>query len=247
MFYVLYITLGYFILGAIATQLANRGKEKKIKKERWVKIAVYFIIVHFILLVLLFRPSWFIYIALFIVITGFYEIIKTGRHKGRTIAVIFALIIYLLISSGFLSVCTYISPEGLIQVFLMVFIFDGFSQIAGQLFGKRKLLPKVSPGKTGEGFAGGFIATLLTAIFLLMRDTSRVDVLISTCLICFAALCGDLLASLYKRKMGVKDFSKLIPGHGGVLDRFDSLIAAGCAIFVYLFVVLSILFNNIKL
>ena len=247
MFYVFYITIGYFILGAIATQLANRGKEKELKKGRWIKIAVYFIIVHFILLLLLFRPSWFIYLAVFIVLTGFYEIIKAGRHKSRTITVIFALIIYLLVSTGFLSVCTYITPEGLIQVFLMVFIFDGFSQVTGQLFGKTKLLPKVSPGKTVEGFAGGFIATLLTAFLLLMRDTSRVDVVISTCLICFAALSGDLLASLYKRKMGVKDFSKLIPGHGGMLDRFDSLIAAGCAVFIYLFVVLSILFNTIKL
>lgn len=99
--------------------------------------------------------------------------------------------------------------------------------IAGRRWGRRKLAPKVSPGKTWEGFAGGVAANLLLALALglfwqggllfwlaIILPTSLVSVL------------GDLLESMLKRHRGVKDSSALLPGHGGVLDRVDSLTAA---------------------
>jgi len=227
MFCVLYITGGYFILGAIATLLANKGKEKEIKRERWLKIVTYFIIVHFILLTLLLLPSAFSYIASFIVITGAYEIIKSDFYKRHNVVLVSALVLYLTIATGFLLFCFTASSEGLIDLVLLVFIFDGFSQITGQLFGKRKMLPKVSPGKTIEGAIGGFIVTLLSSLFLVRFNSSKGEIILFTSLICFSALAGDLAASWYKRIMGIKDFSNLIPGHGGVLDQFDSLIVTG--------------------
>ncbi len=233
--YVLFITLGYFILGAIGTLLANRGKEKELKKERWIKILSYFIIVHFIILLLLIVPEAFIYLASLIVLIGIYEIVKVSQHKGHTPALITGLIIYILVSAGFLLTCMIVQAYGLIELFVLVFVFDGFSQITGQLFGKHKLLPKVSPGKTIEGLFGGLVFAIATAYLLLNGEAPTGQIIFVAAILCLSALGGDLLASYYKRIMGIKDFSRLIPGHGGVLDRFDSLITAGfaAAILIY--------------
>ena len=227
MLHVFYITIGYFIIGVVATFLANKEQEKEVQKQRWIKILTYFIIVHFILLLLLFIPELFIYFISFIVLIGAYEIIKVGKQKGRTTALITAVLLYIIISIGFLLICMAVHPDALIDLFVIVFVFDGFSQLTGQLFGKRKLMPRVSPGKTLEGFGGGLVAALLTAIIFIKPSPPVAGLLVITTIICLSALAGDLMASFYKRIMGVKDFSNLIPGHCGVLDRFDSLIAAG--------------------
>jgi len=117
--------------------------------------------------------------------------------------------------------------------FLVLSIFDSFSQITGQFFGKHKIIPKISPNKTVEGTLGGFIIAMGSGI--LMRDLYlglSWETIIMTTGIIIVAFCGDLIASLYKRKYNVKDYSKIIPGHGGFLDRFDSLIAGGAWTFI---------------
>lgn len=112
--------------------------------------------------------------------------------------------------------------------FLILSIFDAFSQISGQLMGKHKILPKISPGKTREGLIGG--ALIAVASSLLLTKLIEIDYLNTAILasgIVLFAFMGDLTASLYKRNYEVKDFSGLLPGNGGFLDRFDSLIAGG--------------------
>jgi phosphatidate cytidylyltransferase len=105
---------------------------------------------------------------------------------------------------------------------LLVCVFDGFSQIFGQLFGRTKLAPSISPSKTVEGAVGGCLAVMAFALFL-----DRPEVALPYALgTAGAALIGDLAASLVKRLCGIKDYSDLLPGHGGVLDRFDGLFAA---------------------
>lgn len=109
-------------------------------------------------------------------------------------------------------------------VFVVSFATDIFAMISGKKFGKHKLT-KVSPNKTIEGSIGGFIGATLCSIpfaFLLEIDILTIICLGGLCSI--AAQCGDLFASSIKRFCGIKDFSQLIPGHGGVLDRFDSVI-----------------------
>ena len=118
--------------------------------------------------------------------------------------------------------------ELILYVFLILSIFDSFSQISGQLWGKTKLFPKISPNKTAEGLVGGAIMAIAST-FLLKTLTGLnmpAALFLATGVVVFAFL-GDAMASVYKRKYNAKDFSKLIPGHGGFLDRFDSLIAAG--------------------
>ena len=112
-------------------------------------------------------------------------------------------------------------------VYLIVALFDGFSQIFGQLAGAHQLARSISPSKTIEGAIGGCCAAVLSAATLSgMFSMSVAGAMAAAVVIAMAALAGDLSASWIKRKSGIKDFGRLLPGHGGVLDRFDSLLVA---------------------
>lgn len=117
----------------------------------------------------------------------------------------------------------------LLYVMLLVWGADSGAYMFGKLFGKHKLAPKVSPGKTWEGFAGGLLTSAL--ISWLFSVFAPLQVSLSTLLICsivaaLASALGDLTESMFKREAGIKDSGNLIPGHGGILDRIDSLTAA---------------------
>ena len=99
---------------------------------------------------------------------------------------------------------------------------DIFAYLGGKLFGKRKIIPSVSKGKTVEGTMIGMASTILVSFFI--KDLMSFNVansLIYGFFIAVLAFSGDLLESAFKRKIGVKDSGKLIPGHGGLMDRLD--------------------------
>ncbi len=121
-------------------------------------------------------------------------------------------------------------PNGRDWVYLVVFstfATDTAAYFTGRAFGRRKLAPEISPGKTVEGFAGacagGFAAVVLLNYFLGIRVDAWVIVLLALLFPAFATA-GDLAESAIKRSMHIKDSSDLLPGHGGVLDRLDSLL-----------------------
>jgi phosphatidate cytidylyltransferase len=115
-------------------------------------------------------------------------------------------------------------------VCLLVWVADSGAYFAGKSFGKHKMAPKVSPNKTLEGLMGGVVAALIVG--WLAADWFDVDFtspfsmfLITLCTVVISVL-GDLAESMFKRVSGIKDSSNIIPGHGGILDRIDSLTAA---------------------
>lgn len=119
---------------------------------------------------------------------------------------------------------------------LTVFTFDSFSYIIGSLFGKRKIAPRISPSKTFEGFVGGLLITWITLNFALLQQNTPIDLVTSfsiTLVTCVLAFLGDLFESFLKRKAGIKDTGILLPGHGGFLDRFDSLMMVSYALFIF--------------
>jgi phosphatidate cytidylyltransferase len=116
----------------------------------------------------------------------------------------------------------------------LVWVADSAAYFAGRAFGKRKLAPKISPGKTWEGVAGGALGCIIYAIIWATLDPhlrARVEgeiwmpFLAGTLLLCALSVLGDLLESALKRQAGAKDSGRLLPGHGGVLDRIDSATA----------------------
>ncbi len=122
-----------------------------------------------------------------------------------------------------------ITDPWLLVCFLgIIWMGDTGAFVVGNVFGRRKLAPKFSPGKTWEGAIGGFLAALLvTALWSLLRlDQLRFDLLLVAALTAIVAQLGDLLESVIKRGAGVKDSSNLLPGHGGFFDRMDSMLLA---------------------
>ncbi len=129
----------------------------------------------------------------------------------------------------------------LIYLILITTITDSFALFTGSLIGEHKLCPKISPKKTIEGLIGGVsMGTFMATAFyvtVIHSNASLVLVIILTMILCLIGQLGDLVFSSIKRYYDVKDFSNLIPGHGGILDRFDSLIFVTLA-FVLLFGIL---------
>jgi phosphatidate cytidylyltransferase len=129
------------------------------------------------------------------------------------------------------------SPALLLALMAIVWVADSAAYFAGRRFGKRKLAPAISPGKTWEGVYGALIAVAVYALALLpfAEGAGYSAAIVPASVIAWVALAvalagvsivGDLFESQLKRMRGVKDSGKLLPGHGGVLDRIDALLAA---------------------
>ena len=127
--------------------------------------------------------------------------------------------------------------DSMLLLFGILWVGDTAAMQAGRIFGKTKLAPSVSPNKTVEGFFGGLVGAAVVAAILYywkfsFMSVSDMFVIAIGCSI-FGQL-GDLVESMWKRSLGIKDSSGIIPGHGGVLDRFDSLLFAAPFMYAYL-------------
>ena len=124
-------------------------------------------------------------------------------------------------------------PQGnllILSVMLLIWGADIGAYFFGRRFGKKKLAPRVSPGKSWAGLLGGLLTSLCIAlglaVYLNVPATPLVAVLCGAAVVVLFSVVGDLTESMFKRQMGIKDSSQLLPGHGGILDRIDSLTAA---------------------
>ncbi|MFW5754354.1 MAG: phosphatidate cytidylyltransferase, partial [Marinilabiliaceae bacterium] len=185
------------------------------------------------------NPEAFRWLAVVIMAGGLAELFKLFSRSGFAHKIYFsaALLIFLVLSTGFYFFSE-LSWQLILFSFLVLSIFDSFSQITGQLWGRKKILPAISPEKTWGGFIGGSVIAVASALLLngLYEGPPGKALLMGGGIVLFAFL-GDLGASYFKRKYHTKDYSSLIPGHGGILDRFDSLIAGGSwvAMSIYFF------------
>ena len=226
------VILVYYLLGTVGIYFINRRKEPDIRHRAWVKHITYFIVTSIVFFSIGINPLAFRILAFLISIAGFLELLRLFKESGFAGKGFFSIsiVIMTLLSLGFILFS--MKEKGLVLfAFLILSIFDGFSQVSGQILGKTKLFPKISPNKTVEGLAGGALIAIVSGlVFKNIVPVSSLKAIILAAFVVVFAFSGDTFKSLYKRRYNVKDFSNLIPGHGGVLDRFDSLIAGGAGV-----------------
>lgn len=229
------IILTYFLLGGIGFYLINRKKDPLVARKSYTKFIVYFFILNGLFFSITIEPVVFRYLAVVITGVGMVELIRLFKISGYSRKSFFAtsVVIFILLALGFCFFAT-LNKNLILFTFLVLSIFDAFSQITGQLWGKKKILPHISPNKTLGGLVGGACVALASALLLRkLLGVSPVSLLFLSAGIILFAFLGDVAASYYKRKYEVKNFNDLIPGHGGFLDRFDSLIAGGAWVALY--------------
>ncbi|HDM8207019.1 TPA: phosphatidate cytidylyltransferase [Vibrio campbellii] len=162
--------------------------------------------------------------------TNLWQGSKALRHVFGFLTLIPFLWSVIILRSSDISVDPYHGAKLVLYVCFLVWAADSGAYFAGKSMGKRKMAPHVSPNKTIEGLIGGIIAALIVgwlfAGWFDIQFTSPVHMVIITLITVVISVLGDLVESMFKRVSGIKDSSNIIPGHGGILDRIDSLTAA---------------------
>ena len=147
---------------------------------------------------------------------------------------------YVIFSLSFLVLIPFYKEEYqpylILNILVLIWVNDSFAFLVGKNFGKRKLFESVSPKKTIEGFLGGLIFSLIAAFIISKYVTifSPLNWMIISVIVSSFGTIGDLIESKFKRQAGIKDSGNIMPGHGGMLDRLDSLLFV--APFVYLYI-----------
>ncbi len=164
-----------------------------------------------------------LYVMLIIALSVFF-------HKEISYQVSLSLICMPVILAFAFNCIYQIYVEGIAFLLLVInfsAICDCGAYFIGVTMGKHKLCPSLSPKKTVEGAIGGIVSSIIVTIviaYAFSLQDDLVKLLILTPILCVVGMVGDLFASLIKRSVGIKDYGKLIPGHGGILDRFDSIL-----------------------
>ena len=186
---------------------------------------------------------YLIFIVLFF-LPFIFEIYRKKPHPMINVALTITGIIYIAVPLALLNLLNgpdayriWHFPVILVGFFLLTWFYDTGAYLYGKQFGKHKFFERVSPKKTWEGIVAGTIIALATAVGLnyLAPEIQLVDWFVMAILIAVFGTFGDLIESLFKRSLRIKDSGSILPGHGGILDRFDAIFLSVPFVFLYLF------------
>ncbi len=159
---------------------------------------------------------------------------------------LFLQLVYLVLPFYFLISIPFIfgeyQPKILICILILIWVNDSFAYLVGKNFGKTKLFESVSPKKTIEGFFGGLVFSLIAAFFITQQhnhlEIKLIDWMVIAVILSIFGTIGDLIESKFKRQANIKDSGNIMPGHGGLLDRLDSLFFAAPFVYLYLYFII---------
>jgi phosphatidate cytidylyltransferase len=186
-------------------------------------------------------PLWLMFLVPLLIAVFITELYRKSETPLLNIAVTLLVPSYIALPFSFLHYLAFYGQSHyefslLMGFFALVWANDTGAYLVGVTMGKHKLFPRISPKKTWEGLIGGFVFTLVAAsiIVVFFKDLSFVTWLVIASIVSVMGSLGDLVESMLKRSVHVKDSGFILPGHGGVLDRFDAVIFAAPLMVSYL-------------
>jgi phosphatidate cytidylyltransferase len=182
-----------------------------------------------------------LFIAVFVVL-GIAELYRKKEHPVVNMGITVAGMSYIVIPMVLISAIQQIGIESsrdsvfpLLAIFIMVWCSDTFAYLIGKKFGKNKMFERISPNKTWEGFVGGTVFSVIAGVIiaLFLNEQPFLFYGILGLIVAVFGTLGDLIESMFKRSLGLKDSGTILPGHGGLLDRLDSILIAVPVSFIF--------------
>ena len=250
-FLVFCVIVSFFCMNEFYNLFENTGKGKSVI-TKWIggfsfHKAVFLVISSLIVICLyyqLFNYVFILYFLMFLYLTAD-EVFKTNKHF-EAIGSWMLSVVYISTPFGLLAMMDtteFIKANGAnypIIILILVWVTDTFAFFGGKTFGKHKLAERISPKKTWEGSIIGFIFTIIAGVIIqefFIHSHTIFHFAALSVITGIAAQLGDLFESQLKRSVEIKDSSNLIPGHGGFLDRFDSILFAVPAVYIFIYLV----------
>lgn len=189
---------------------------------------------------MLFIPGIVTYLA-YLILRLAVQLWVHNQDAVRSLATSMMSQLYVALPIALMNVIYHITPGLLLLLFILVWVNDTFAYLVGSQLGRHRLWERISPKKSWEGFWGGLVATVAVAgLCGLLFPTffggyNLIAIIVIGLIVSIAGTLGDLIESLLKRTVGVKDSGNLIPGHGGILDRIDSILLVVPSVLVAIF------------
>ena len=239
------IVFGAILIGALIEfySFFKSGQYQPNKSLGFVSGLVIFIVL-FLTATDIIAAEWSFCLFPLVLLSFIFEIYRERTTPIENIAITIFSILYIALPLGLVNSMVFpvyedsrhFNPDILIAVLSIIWIYDSAAYMVGISFGRHRLLERISPKKSWEGTIGGAIIAVASSyvVSIFIPEISFMNWIVLTSLIVLAATFGDLFESLIKRNVGLKDSSNLLPGHGGILDRFDSLFFAIPVVVLYL-------------
>ena len=243
-------TILTFIFGIISTKEFNKLTDQS-GVGYYIAFSIiytYFALTEFYLNSNLQLNSWFndlkdtlLIFSIFVSLFLLRDLFSSKNLPGILVKKYFRFIFYITSSFIFIYLIAnfkgFYDPSIILGFFILIWVNDSFAYVVGKSFGKQKLFYSISPHKTVEGFLGGLLFCCISASIVsryIDETLTTPNWLIIAIIVSVFGTLGDLIESKLKRESNVKDSGKIIPGHGGILDRLDSIIFASPYIYLYL-------------
>lgn len=238
--------LFFVILTASITEYINLFKQSDVKPNKFFAYSVSIIlyVVSFLIAKGIIEIKYFLGLLPFFLMIMAAELYRKKAKPAENIATTFFGIIYLAIPLSLISFLVFpaihgentYTPNILIAIFALIWIHDSGAYLVGVSIGKHRLFERISPKKSWEGAIGGTLIAIIASCFIcnFIPEIKLIHWIAISILTVVSSTFGDLTESMFKRYFGIKDSGNILPGHGGVLDRFDSIFFAIPVVTMYL-------------